>query len=320
MDSMESSSTNVVVSRRYTTQSRHSAASSSATTSGGVHLFHELAAGSIAGVCEYTACQPVDVVLTRRILAAPSNGPTKSIASDILGLVKEGGIGRVYRGLGPQILAAVPATCGMYVGEREFGRFFDQFQSLSMSTKAGLSGFCSGFSETAVVCPFEVIKVRMQNKQFVGKYTGTFHCLRTVIKEEGLGALYSGAAPMAARNCVFNGIFFGGSYLIRENLFPKTGKETPMSSFGVDIFCGLVMGCVATPPKMPFFAVKTRLQGGGSGMASLQGMNTVQIMRLIVREEGVAALWKGTVPAMVRMSLGGAVCLSAFRGIMSQLE
>mmetsp|Transcript_3537 Transcript_3537/g.9356 ORF Transcript_3537/g.9356 Transcript_3537/m.9356 type:complete len:191 (+) Transcript_3537:2081-2653(+) len=190
----------------------------------------------------------------------------------------------------------------MYVG--------DQFQPLSVSAKAGLSGFCSGFSETAVVCPFEVIKVRMQNIQHVGKnvgkYTGTFH-LRTVVKEEGLGALYSGAAPMAARNCVFNAIFFGGSYMMWEQLFPNTGKETPLSSFGVDICCGLFMGCVATPPKMPFFAVKTRLQGGGTGMASLQGMNTVQIMRLIVREEGIA-------------SLGGAVCLSAFLGIMSQLK
>ena len=106
----------------------------------------------------------------------------------------------------------------------------------------------------------------------------------------------------------------------REQFFPKTGKETPLSSFGVDICFGLVMGCVATPPKMTFFAVKTRLQCGGTGMASLQGVNTVQIMRLIVREEGIAALWKGTAPAMVRMSLGGAVCLSAFLGIMSQLK
>lgn len=299
--------------------------SSKATTQAeGDHLIHELAAGSIAGVCEYTACQPVDVVLTRRILATTGGGgstatSTASITSDILGLVKEGGIARVYRGLGPQVLAAVPASCGMYVGERKFGRFFDQFQSLSVSAKVGLSGFCSGLSETAAVCPFEVLKVRMQSLQHVGKYHGTFHCLRTVVKEEGLGALYSGGTPMAARNCVFNGIFFSGSHMMRERFFPTTGEETPLTNFKIDLFCGFVMGAVATPPKMPFFAVKTRLQAGGGAMA-LQEMGTIEIMRSIVRDEGIGALWKGTSTAMVRMSLGCAVCLSAFRGISSQFE
>jgi len=301
----------------------NAATTATTTQTEGNHLMHELAAGSIAGVCEYTACQPVDVVLTRRLLATTGGGgggstATASITSDILGLVKEGGIARVYRGLGPQVLAAVPASCGMYVGERQFGRFFDQFQSLSVPAKVGLSGFCSGLSETAAVCPFEVLKVRMQSLQHVGKYHGTFHCLRTVVKEEGLGALYSGGTPMAARNCVFNGIFFGGSHVMRERLFPTKGDETPLTNAKIDLFCGFVMGAIATPPKMPFFAVKTRLQAGGA--MAWRDMGTIEIMRSIVRDEGLGALWKGTSTAMVRMSLGCAVCLSAFRGISSQFE
>ena len=40
--------------------------------------------------------------------------------------------------------------------------------------------------------------------------------------------LYSGAAPMAYRNCVFNGSFFAGCYLIRENMFrePQNAAES----------------------------------------------------------------------------------------------
>jgi len=70
------------------------------------------------------------------------------------------------------------------------------------------------------------------------------------------------------------------------------------------------MGLVATPAKMPFLVVKTRLQA-----ASGAKLGTFETMALIAKNEGVPALWKGTVPAATRMSLGGAVSLSCFRSI-----
>lgn len=289
------------------------AGSTDPTVTASTLLFRELAAGSVAGVCEYTVCQPVDIVLTRRLLGGAQVGQ-QGLIGDMIGLLYEGGIGRLYRGLGPQVLAAVPATIGMYVGESYFGRLFEQVQGLSPAAKIGLAGACSGISETAAVCPFEVIKVRMQSKLHIGKYTGTFHCIRTVVKEEGFGALYNGGGPMLVRNCIFNGIFFSGSHYLRETVFKGTEQDTALENFQRDALCGLIMGAVATPPKMPFFVVKTRLQGGGDG-ARLNHMGTVDVMRLIVREEGVRGLWRGTGAAMVRMSLGCAVCLAAFRGL-----
>lgn len=282
-------------------------------------LMIELAAGSVAGVTEYTVCQPVDIVLTRRMLASGSTSQASTgIIGDIVGLIREGGVSRLYRGLGPQVLAAVPATCGMYVGERSFGRMFENIDGGSAASKASLAGFCSGFTETAAVCPFEVIKVRMQSKAHVGKYLGTFHCFRTVIREEGYCALYNGAPSMAFRNCIFNGIFFGGSHLLREHVFRVKGTETVMENFRIDVMCGLMMGAIATPPKMPFFVVKTRLQGGSAGRYT--NMGTVATMRKIAREEGVLALWRGSQAAIVRMSLGSAVCLASFRALSDQVD
>ena len=225
-------------------------------------MMRNLVAACAAGMCEYTVCQPVDMVATRRMLATADTARNSSILSDIRTVYQHGGIRSLYRGLGPQLLAAMPATCGMYAGERFFARLFETKDGTTTFWRTLAAGACSGVTESLAVCPFEVLKVRLQSKEYLGRYNNTAHCLRTVIAEEGLTALYKGILPHTYRNCVFNGGFFAGSYLIREHLFAP--PKTPLHSFCIDFFCGTVMGTVATPAKMPFFVVKTRLQAMSS--------------------------------------------------------
>jgi solute carrier family 25 2-oxodicarboxylate transporter 21 len=221
-------------------------------------LLRELAAGCLAGVCEYTVCQPVDMVATRSMLATGDSASKVSMLKEIRAIYQEGGLKSLFRGLGPQLMAAVPATCGMYAGERFFARIFEKPDGSTDLARTWAAGTCSGVTETVSVCPFEVLKVRLQSKEFVGRYANTLDALRSVIRDEGLLALYSGALPMAYRNCIFNGTFFAGCHLIRERMFPRSLGAA--GDFGADLLCGTVMGAVATPAKMPFFVVKTRKQ------------------------------------------------------------
>ena len=55
----------------------------------------------------------------------------------------------------------------MYAGERFFARTL-QLEKGDLKT-GFLTGFLSGISETTAVCPFEVVKVRLQSKAHVGK-------------------------------------------------------------------------------------------------------------------------------------------------------
>jgi len=89
----------------------------------GSEIARHLAAGCLAGVCEYTVCQPVDMVATRRMLVTTAANKG-SIIGDLLAISRESGVVGLFRGLGPQLLAAVPATCGMYAGERFFAKVF----------------------------------------------------------------------------------------------------------------------------------------------------------------------------------------------------
>ena len=107
-------------------------------------------------------------------------------------------------------------------------------------------------------------------------------------------------------------IFFGGGYALRETeVARKCAGSSTAGSVGVDLSTGFVMGCLATIPKMPFGVVKNRQQnmvGKASGDMSMLGT-----MRLIARQEGVSALWKGTGAIMLRMGIGQAIAFSVFR-------
>ena len=60
-------------------------------------LFLEIGAGCMAGVVEYTVCQPIDLVATRRMLTVETNAANqRSLIGDLRQLHHEGGIPRMY--------------------------------------------------------------------------------------------------------------------------------------------------------------------------------------------------------------------------------
>jgi len=67
--------------------------------------------------------------------------------------------------------------------------------SLPFSTAWLLVFFCliSGWSQVAVMQPFEIIKVRLQTQSATNKlYDGIADCLKKIIRNEGFFALYKG--------------------------------------------------------------------------------------------------------------------------------
>lgn len=54
--------------------------------------------------------------------------------------------------------------------------------------------------------PFDTLKVRLQ----IGPYEGALHCVRTVIREEGIMAFYRGlSTPLIGSGMEVSTLFFG---------------------------------------------------------------------------------------------------------------
>ncbi len=92
--------------------------------------------------------------------------------------------------------------------------------------------------------PFQVIKVRLQSKELLGRYKNSFDCFARILREEGgPRALTTGLGPTCWRNCVWNGVYFGLMHRLKDWL-PKTRPEARGLARVGDLIGTLVAGTV----------------------------------------------------------------------------
>ena len=180
---------------------------------------------------------------------------------------------------------------------------------------SGISGLISGVPEALIVTPTQVVKVRLQAKEHLGKYRNSLDCLFKVVQQEGILALTIGLGPTLFRNCVWNSVYFGSMYWLKDQL-PKREKGSLLDHLQT-LSTGFVGAMFATSFNAPFDVVKSRVQSqlpvsAATGTAVLKYRNTLQSLALIYREEGLAACYKGFKPKAIRMGLGGAVGMVTF--------
>jgi solute carrier family 25 2-oxodicarboxylate transporter 21 len=184
-----------------------------------------------------------------------------------------------------------------------------------LSTLGGyIAGSACGVTEAVAFSPFQVIKVRLMAKEHLGRYKNSLDCLVSTVKEEGMGALAIGLRATMIRNSIWNGLFYGTlSYLETSTLLP------PIDNVGLksarDASVGFVVGFSATLFNCPFDVVKSRLQSQLPSVngAPLKYQGVIPSLLLIVREEGLQALYKGFTPKAIRLGVGQTVGLMMFK-------
>lgn len=184
-----------------------------------------------------------------------------------------------------------------------------------------VAGGLTGYFESACVTPFELVKVRMQSFDHVGRFHSTFHCAVETARNEGAHVLYNGFWASCWRNCVFNGTFFGLLHWWKLTL-PLPKPTTTLEATGQDISLGMGASFLATIVKMPFDVAKNRLQNQLTpppGGEPPRYAHTLQCCATVWREEGGAALFKGFSPTVMRIVLGMSVGYAAFEFALDKM-
>ena len=174
-----------------------------------------------------------------------------------------------------------------------------------------LSGAFSGVAEAAVVTPFQVVKVRLQAKQHLGKYRNSFDCVQKVLREEGILAFSNGMPATIGRNSIFNCVYFTVMYKIKE-VSPKP-DDSKFKSTLHSLVTGFIGGVAATMCNAPFDVVKSRIQA--QCPSNIEYTSTLQALTTIGRTEGPTALYKGFQPKALRMGIGAAVAVTVFEAV-----
>ncbi|KAF9235018.1 mitochondrial carrier [Melanogaster broomeanus] len=283
------------------------------------------AAGAIAGVSEILTFYPLDVVKTRMQL---ETGKAKhGMVGTLTSIIREEGAGKLYRGLVPPLLTGGAEACCEVVSRswcqphlssvsfrhsaaNDFwGKTYMNFAGESKMTQqlSILTGCSAGATESIVVVPFELVKIKLQDK--MSTFAGPLDVVKQVIKKEGVLGLYGGMEATFWRHVWWNGGYFGCIHQVRS-IMPKA--ETPQAQLFNNFVSGATGGFVGTVLNTPHCAlvVKSRIQGASKVPGVVPKYNwTYPALLTIMREEGPAALYKGFLPKVLRLAPGGGVLL-----------
>ena len=132
-------------------------------------------AGAIAGVSEILIMYPLDVVKTRSQLFV---GKSIGIIDSLNSIVKQEGLSRLYRGIVPPIFMEAPKRATKFAANDMWGQFYRKLFDIEKNTQilSVLIGAHAGATESFVVVPFELIKIRLQDKKSAHLYLGMSHC------------------------------------------------------------------------------------------------------------------------------------------------
>ncbi|CAH6718233.1 mitochondrial 2-oxodicarboxylate carrier 1 [[Candida] jaroonii] len=269
-------------------------------------FIYQFLAGAIAGVSEILLMYPLDVVKTRQQL--DTTGSYTGTVQTFKKIIKDEGFSRLYKGITSPILMEAPKRATKFAANDEWGKFYRSLFDVPKMTQplAVLTGATAGATESFVVVPFELIKIRLQDKS--SKFNGMLDVSKHIIKTNGIFGLYKGLESTLWRHVAWNAGYFGLIFQVKE-LMPQPKNSTEKTL--IDLTSGAIGGTFGTMLNTPFDVVKSRIQAG-----DIKYKWTVPSLFVIGKEEGFSALYKGFLPKVLRLGPGGGVLLVVFTTCM----
>lgn len=181
--------------------------------------------------------------------------------------------------------------------------------------QAFVVGGGAGCLATTIVQPADVVKVRQQGlgQGSRVRIPNALSVARSLVASEGVRGLYAGISAAYARQLVYGsarlGLFRTFSDALRARRPP--GRPLPLHEKAL---AGLGAGALGSILGNPTEVALVRMQADGAlPAASRRGYAGIgDALRRIVREEGVAALWAGSAPTVLRaVALNVAMLASA---------
>jgi solute carrier family 25 aspartate/glutamate transporter 12/13 len=266
--------------------------------------------GSIAGCIGATVVYPIDLVKTR--MQAQRNKSQYKNSWDCFKkiITKEGAKG-LYSGLGAQLVGVAPEKAiKLTVNDivRKIGTDEDTgVITMNWEIAAGMS---AGACQVIFTNPLEIVKIRLQMQGGGSKVTAPGDIPKKhlnasqIIKQLGLKGLYKGASACLLRDVPFSAIYFPTYANLKKTLFNfdpyDSTKQQKLSSWQL-LVSGALAGAPAAFFTTPADVIKTRLQVESKrGETKYNGI--VHAGRMILKEEGFGAFFKGSLARVFRSS------------------
>ncbi|KAG3181656.1 hypothetical protein PC128_g15034 [Phytophthora cactorum] len=215
---------------------------------------NHMLAGSAAGVAEHVSIFPIDTVKTHmQCQHCPVNGkPIKLTATQTARkLVAEEGTFRLFRGVSTMLGASLPAHAVYFSVFEAAKKALGADTNTITPMASGSAGVIATVCHDLIMTPMDVVKQRLQ----LGYYNGVADCFKTVMKHEGLRALYISFPTTLLMNLPYSMIMVSANETFKKILNPS--GEMNVSAY---IASGAAAGALAGALTNPLDVAKTRLQ------------------------------------------------------------
>ena len=180
----------------------------------------------------------------------------------------------------------------------------------------------------AVVTPMEVIKIRMQAQYHslsdpldIPKYRSAPHAMLTVLREEGIGAIYRGVSLTALRQGSNQAVNFTAYSELKawlQQLQPQYASSN-LPAYQTTLI-GLISGAMGPFSNAPIDTIKTRLQKTPAEPGQSAISRVVKISSDMFKQEGFRAFYKGIIPRVARVGPGQAVTFTVYEYLKKKIE
>ncbi|CEJ92207.1 Putative 60S ribosomal protein L18 [[Torrubiella] hemipterigena] len=169
-------------------------------------------------------------------------------------------------------------------------------------------GGAAGITSVVLTYPLDIVRTRLsiQTASFAElshkpeKLPGMWQTMVEMYKSEGgISALYRGILPTVAGVAPYVGMNFMVYESVRQYLTPE-GDKNP--SAPRKLLAGAISGAVAQTCTYPFDVLRRRFQINTMSGLGYQYKSIADAIFVIVRQEGVAGLYKGIVPNLLKVA------------------
>lgn len=178
-----------------------------------------------------------------------------------------------------------------------------------------LAALITGALAIAVANPTDLVKVRLQvdGSLLPGapmRYSGAMDAYFTIVKQEGVAALWTGIGPNIARNAIINAAELASYDHVKETVLKIPGfTDNVLTHLLAGLGAGLFAVCVGSPVDV----VKSRMMG------DTVFKSTLDCFIRTLKNEGPSAFYKGFLPNFGRLGSWNVIMFLTLEQVRRQI-